>query len=82
MTTLSISDLENVLRGVSNLSGACVTAPYPNVSPWLANISGAINIHGTTYFWETEIDLRELKSREDVGALIEHLLLHFDGAAR
>lgn len=82
MTTLTIADLESVLRGVAQLSSVKVLQPWPSVAPNRIKLEGAINIHGTPYFWETDIDLRDLKAREDIVTLIESLLKSFDKAAK
>lgn len=81
MTTLTISDLENVLRGVAQLSGVRVTQPFINVAPNMVHLDGAIDIHGKPFFWETDLDLRDLKSRDDIVVLIESLLTSFEKAA-
>lgn len=82
MTTLTLADLENVLRGVAQLSGVQVTQPWPSVAPNRINLQGAISIHGNTFFWETEVDLADLKSRQDIVTLIEQLLRSFERAEK
>lgn len=81
MTTLTIADLENVLRGVAQLADVRVTQPYQVVAPHHCHLEGAIRVHGTPYFWEVDIDLRDLKARQDVVTLIESLLKSFEKAA-
>jgi hypothetical protein len=82
MTTLTIADLESVLRGVAQLSGVQVTQPYPYVAPERVKLEGAINVHGQTFFWETEISLADLQSRDDIVTLIEQLLRSFERAEK
>lgn len=82
MTTLTISDLESVLRGVAQLAGVRVTQPYVLFAPHLLKLEGAITIHGSPFFWETEISLEDLKSREDIVTLIEQLLRSFERAEK
>jgi hypothetical protein len=78
--TLTLEDLQNILRGVAQLAGCIVKQPWPAVAPNIVVIEGAINILGKPHFWETQIDLRDLKSGEDVGTLIARLLQAFDTA--
>jgi hypothetical protein len=78
--TLTLSDLEQLLRGVAQLSGIKVLQPYPHVAPHHVLLEGAISIHGTPFFWETSVDLRDLKTQDDIATLIRSLLAAFDGA--
>lgn len=82
MTTLTVRDLENVLREVAQLSSVTLKQPWPLYLPEKVDLSGAINIHGQPFFWETQIDLRDLNSREDIVTLIEQLLRSFDMAEK
>jgi hypothetical protein len=80
--TLTIADLQNILRGVAQLSGVRVTQPFEVVAPHMVHMEGAINIHGQTFYWETDIDLRDLKTRQDIATLIESLLTSFAKAEK
>jgi hypothetical protein len=82
VTTLTIADLENVLRGVAQLSGVRVTQPWPYVAPDRVKLEGAIHMHGQPFFWETEISLNDLQSRDDIATLIEQLLRSFERAEK
>lgn len=78
--TLTVADLQSILRGVAQLSGAVVTQPFEVTAPHVITVAGAINIHGAPHFWETELDLRDLQSRQDIATLIESLLTSFTKA--
>lgn len=73
---ISPQELESRLRAVEVLGGVEVTPVSPLV-PFAARISGFVHIHGAPKFYEAQIDLRDIKTANDVMGLIEALLKAF-----
>lgn len=80
---LTRADLQNFLNQYEVLRGIQVT--YENeikeaLAPQVVLLTGMVNIGGTPHLFETEINLSEFHSREDLMALGKAMLKAFDKA--
>lgn len=51
-------------------------------APWLVKLHGRVSLHGEIHAFETDLDLREFMSSEDLVLLAIQLLKSFDQASR
>lgn len=51
-------------------------------APWLVRLHGNVSINGNIHGFETELDLREFNSGEDLLLLASQLLKSFEKASR
>jgi len=70
------SELEARLRTVEVLSGIQVE-PVSPLLPFAVRLTGFVHVHGAPKFYEAQIDLRDIKTANDVFSLIEALLKAF-----
>jgi hypothetical protein len=83
MEVISIEQLMEFLRSFNNLSGATVTWRSEAdrlFRPHLVVIAGFITIHGNPQFWEVDVDLNDLRTRDDLWRLVDGLHKAFDKA--
>jgi hypothetical protein len=70
-------EFQTLLRGYETLRGVCVRRPS-ELEPHIVEVYGAINIHGKTKAYETQCDLRGIKTRDDLGSFAGMLQTSFD----
>jgi hypothetical protein len=51
-------------------------------APWHVRLHGQVSIHGQIHAFETDLDLREFGSSEDLVLLAHQLLKSFEAAGR
>jgi hypothetical protein len=73
-------EFQTLLRGYETLRGVCVRRPS-ELEPHIVEVYGGINIYGEVHAFETQCDLRGIKSREDLGSFAGLLQKSFEKAA-
>jgi hypothetical protein len=51
-------------------------------APWLVRLHGTVSLHGEIHAFETDLDLREFGSAEDLLLLANQLMKSFEQASR
>lgn len=78
---LTANEVERFLRQFEPLMAVSVQSVSEVISPWVVRVHGLVPIHGEIHAFETEVDLSEFGSAQDLVKLAEQLLRSFEAAA-
>ena len=78
---LHAAELEKLLRTVGpNLTDCLVKTPSQHEA-WMVEICGALMIYGQPHFWTVNVDMREIKTAEDVLQIAGSIEASFEKAS-
>ena len=78
---LHAEELQKLLRTVGPNLGDCLVKTKSELEPWVVEVCGALQIHGEPHFWTVNVDMREIKSAEDILEMAGAIEASFEKAA-
>lgn len=79
--TITAAQVQKFLRQFEPLSSVTVAPISEVISPWMVRLHGLVPIHGEVHMFESDLNLLEFKSPQDLVKLAEQLLNSFSAAA-
>lgn len=80
---LQPKQLQEFLNRVESLRGVMVGYESPEkeaIAPHVVMLSGLVNIHGTPHLFETELNLAEFHTQDDLMLLAKRMIAAFEKA--
>lgn len=78
---LHAEELQRLLRTVGPNLGDCLVKTPSNLAPWVVEVCGALMLYGEPHFWTVNVDMREIKTAEDILQLAGAVESSFEKAA-
>ena len=78
---LHAPELQQLLRTVGPNLGDCLVKTKSELEAWVVEVCGALQIHGEPHFWSVNVDMREIKSADDILEMAGAIEASFEKAA-
>lgn len=78
---ITAAELQHQLHMIEAFKGIEVREISP-LAPWKGVLTGSVYLHGQPYFFESDLDLNEFNTQQDIHRLVTVLFATFEKAEK